>query len=55
MVAYLIAILCFLLPLVLVGALFAGVALIRRNRQADGAGVLFVAVLATSLGLILLH
>ena len=55
MVAYLLAILCFVLPLALIGAVFAGVALMRRNRQADGAGVLVVAVLATALGLILLH
>ena len=55
MVAYLLAIVCLLVPLALVGALFAGVALIRRNRPADGAGVLVVAAVATALGLILLH
>ena len=55
MVAYLLAVVCFLIPLALVGALFAGVALMRRNRQADGAGVLVVAVVATAAGLILLH
>lgn len=47
--------LCFLLPLALIGAVFAGVALMRRNRQADGMGVIFVGVLATALGLLLLH
>ena len=55
MVAYLLAGVCLLVPLALVGALFAGLALIRRNRPADGAGVLLVAVVATALGLILLH
>jgi hypothetical protein len=54
-VAYLLAIVCLLVPLALVGALFAGVALIRRNRPADGAGVIVVALLATTLGIVLLH
>ena len=53
--AYLLAGVCVLVPLALVGAVFAGVVLIRRNRPADGAGVLLVAVVATALGLILLH
>jgi hypothetical protein len=47
--------LCFLLPLALVGALFAGVALMRRNRAAEGLGVLVVAVLATALGVLALR
>lgn len=55
MVAYLLAVVCLLVPLALVGALFAGVALMRRNRPADGAGVIAVAVLATGLGLALLR
>jgi hypothetical protein len=54
-VAYMLAVVCLLIPLALVGAVFAGVALMRRNRPADGAGVLVVAVLATALGLILLR
>jgi len=54
-VAYLLAIVCLLVPLALVGALFAGIALMRRNRAADGLGVIVVGVLATALGLILLH
>ena len=54
-VAYLLAVVCLLIPLALVGAVFAGVALMRRNRVADGAGVLVVAVLATAVGLILLR
>jgi len=52
-VAYLLAGVCLLVPFALVGALFAGVALIRRNRQADGAGVIAVALLATALGIAL--
>lgn len=54
-VAYLLAIVCLLVPLALVGALFAGVALMRRNRPADGLGVIVVAVLATALGVTLLR
>ena len=53
--AYLLAIVCLLVPLALVGALFAGVALMRRNRPVDGLGVIAVAVLATALGVILLR
>jgi hypothetical protein len=54
-VAYLLAIVCLLVPLALVGALFAGVALMRRNRAADGVGVIVVGVVATALGVILLR
>ena len=55
MVAYLLAIVCLLVPLALAGALFAGLALMRRNRPADGAGVIVVGLLATALGLVLLR
>lgn len=48
-VAYLLAIVCLLVPLALAGALFAGLALIRRNRPADGAGVIVVGLVATAL------
>jgi hypothetical protein len=54
-VAYLLAAVCLLLPLALIGAVFAGVALTRRNRPADGMGVIVVAVVATALGLLLLR
>lgn len=54
-VAYLLAIVSLLVPLAVVGAAFAGVALMRRNRRADGAAVLVVAGVATALGLILLR
>ena len=50
--AYLLAIVCLLVPLALVGALFAGAALVRRGRPADGAGVIVVAVLATALWIV---
>jgi hypothetical protein len=54
-VAYLLAIVCVLVPLALAGALFAGIALIRRGRPADGAGVIAVGALATALGIALLR
>ena len=54
-VAYLLAGVCLLVPLALVGALFAGVALTRRNRAADGWGVIVVGVVATVLGVALLR
>jgi hypothetical protein len=54
-VAYLLAIVCLVVPLALAGALFAGIALMRRNRAMDGFGVIVVGVLATALGLILLR
>jgi hypothetical protein len=53
--AYLLAAVCLLVPLALAGALFAGVALMRRNRVGDGAGVIAVGVIATALGLLLLR
>ena len=55
MVAYVLAAVCLLVPLALVGALFAGAALIRRNRPADGWGVIVVGVVATVLGILLLR
>ncbi len=54
-VAYLLAVVCLLVPLALIGAVFAGVALIRRNRPSDGTGVIVVALVATVLGVVLLR
>jgi hypothetical protein len=53
--AYLLAAVCLLVPLALAGALFAGLALMRRNRAADGLGVIAAAVVATAIGVILLR
>ncbi len=52
-VAYLLAAICALVPLALIGALFAGVVLIRRNRARDGIGVIALGVACTALGLAL--
>ena len=49
-VAYLLALVSMLVPLALVGAAFAGVALARRNRRTDGIGVIVVAVASTAFG-----
>ena len=54
-VAYLLALVCALVPLALVGALFAGVALMRRGRPNDGLGVIAVGVACTVLGVLLLR
>lgn len=51
-VAYLLALVCMLAPLALIGGLFAGVALMRRNRPVDGAGVIVVALAATAFGVL---
>ena len=51
-VAYLLAVVCVVAPLALVGALFAGIALVRRNRPADGLGVIAVAVVSTAVGVV---
>lgn len=53
-VAYLLALVCMLAPLALIGALFAGVALMRRGRPLDGAGVIVVAIAATTFGILVL-
>ena len=49
------ALVSMLVPLALLGAAFAGVALMRRNRPVDGAGVIVVAVAATAFGIFALR
>ena len=46
---------CLVVPLALVGALFAGIVLMRRNRPLEGAGVLALGVACTALGVALLR
>ena len=55
MVAYLLAAVCVLVPLAVVGALFAGVALMRRNRPLEGAGVVALGLACAALGVVLLR
>jgi hypothetical protein len=52
-VAYLLAAVCVLVPLAIVGAVFAGAALLRRNRARDGAQVIALGVACAALGLVL--
>jgi hypothetical protein len=54
-IAYLLAAMCLLVPLALVGALFAGVVLARRNRPEHGAGVIALAIACTAAGIALVH
>jgi len=54
-VAYLLAAVCLLVPLALVGAVFAGVALMRRNRPLEGVGVIALGIACTALGVALLR
>jgi hypothetical protein len=53
-VAYLLAAVCVLVPLALIGALFAGVALARRNRPVEGVGAIVLGIACTALGVVLL-
>ena len=52
-VAYVLAAVCLLVPLALIGALFAGIALMRRNRRAEGIGVIALGIAATAVGIAL--
>ena len=54
-VAYVLAAVCLIVPLALVGALFAGIVLMRRNRPLEGAGVLVLGVACTAVGVALLR
>jgi hypothetical protein len=54
-VAYLLALLCLLAPPAVIGALFAGVVLARRNRALEGIGVIVLALACTAAGLTLLR
>jgi len=49
-VAFLLALVCLLVPLAIVGAVFAGIVLIRRGRPTAGAGVLVLGVVCATLG-----
>jgi len=53
--AYLLAAVCLLVPIAVVGAAFAAVVLARRNRPGAGAGVMVVALACTGLAVTVLH
>jgi hypothetical protein len=52
-IAYILAVVCFLAPLAILGAGFAGAVLIRRGRPGHGMGVIAVAVLCAVGGVLL--
>lgn len=53
--AYLLAAVCLIVPFAVIGALFAGVALARRNRPGAGAGVIALGVACTALAVVVLR
>lgn len=53
--AYLLAALCLLIPLAMLGAGFAGVVLIRRGRRIEGLGAIAVGAACTVAGVTLLR
>jgi hypothetical protein len=53
--AYLLAALSLLVPLAVVGAVFAGAVLLRRGRPAEGAGVIALGVACAALGVTVLR
>lgn len=49
------AVVCLLVPLAIVGALFAGFALTRRNRVRDGVAIVALGLASTALGVTVLR
>lgn len=52
-IAYVLALVCALLPLAVLGAGFAGAVLFNRGRRRDGAAVIVLAVLCSIVGVLL--
>jgi len=52
-IAYVLALVCFLAPLAILGAGFAGAVLIRRGRQGHGIAVIVVAIACAVGGFLL--
>ena len=52
-VAYVLALICALLPLAVLGAGFAGAVIYNRGRRGAGAGVIAVAVASVAVGIAL--
>lgn len=52
-VAYVLGAVCLVMPLAVLGAIFAGVVLVNRGRRGHGAGVIALALLCTGLGIAL--
>ena len=54
-VAYLLAAVCLVVPLAVIGAIFAGVVVSNRGARAHGAGVIALAIACVGLGAALLR
>jgi len=54
-IAYLLAAVCAVVPLAVVGAIFCGVVLVNRGVRGHGAGVIALALVSTALGFVLLR
>ena len=54
-VAYVLALVCAVAPLAVLGAAFAGSVLLTRGRRGAGLGVIAVAVACSALGLLMLR
>jgi hypothetical protein len=54
-IGYVIALVCLVAPLAVLGAGFAGAVVFQRGRRGAGAGVIAVAVLCSALGFLLLR
>ena len=54
-VAYVLAAVCALVPLAVIGAIFAGVVLFNRGLRAHGAAVIWLGLACTALGIVLLR
>ena len=53
--AYLLAVLCLLIPLSVVGSTFAGVVLLRRGLPTHGAAVVLLGIVCTTIAVTLLR
>jgi hypothetical protein len=54
-IAYVLAAICAMLPLALLGALFAGAVLYSRGLRGHGAGVIALSLVCTAIGVVLLR
>jgi len=54
-VAYLLAAVCLVVPLAVVGAIFAGVVVANRGHRGHGASVIVLAIAAAAVGIALLR
>jgi len=54
-VAYLLASICVVVPLAVVGAIFAGVVVSNRGLRRHGAAVIVLAIVCAALGVVLLR